>query len=152
MHLQELILTRNDNSRFSPPQISIWLSYKPISRKYWRSIAKRPPAMVGDLFLHIKSRQLLIYDHDRNDESGLTYPHYLNSKSILVLKSNLTIDLSGSMRDLRLFCSSGGANLHLNFIFQLNTPRISPPEPARYWNVSSWITSISGQTTTVRFW
>lgn len=43
-HIQVL----NDNSRFSPPQMSKPLSYVPIRSKKARSIEKRPPAIVGD--------------------------------------------------------------------------------------------------------
>lgn len=41
--------TRNEISRFSPPQISMPLSYCPRSLKYCLFIANNPPAIVGDL-------------------------------------------------------------------------------------------------------
>ena len=41
--------TRKEISRFSPPQTSIPGSYLPMAMKYWRSMANRPPAMVGVL-------------------------------------------------------------------------------------------------------
>lgn len=47
-------LTLKEISRFSPPQTFIPASYSPISKKYSRSMAKRPPAMVGDLKIEKK--------------------------------------------------------------------------------------------------
>lgn len=44
-----LLFTRKEISRFSPPQMSMPLSYWPSSLKYFLSMANRPPAMVGDL-------------------------------------------------------------------------------------------------------
>jgi len=41
--------TRNEISRFSPPQTLSPGSYLPISAKYFRSIANSPPAIVGVL-------------------------------------------------------------------------------------------------------
>lgn len=43
-------LTRKDNSRFSPPQISIPGSYVPRYSKYVLSMENRPPAIVGVLY------------------------------------------------------------------------------------------------------
>lgn len=48
-HQPKGIHTRNDISRFSPPQMSMPLSYCPSSLKYSLSIANKPPAIVGDL-------------------------------------------------------------------------------------------------------
>ena len=48
-HKEKNYLTLKDNSKFSPPQICIPSSYAPISKKYFLSIANKPPACVGDL-------------------------------------------------------------------------------------------------------
>lgn len=48
--------TLNDSSKFSPPQMSKPLSYVPSRSKNFLSMAKRPPAMVGD---HTGSAELL---------------------------------------------------------------------------------------------
>lgn len=47
--LNQSFLTLKEISRFSPPQMSMPASYWPSSLKYFLFIAKRPPAMVGDL-------------------------------------------------------------------------------------------------------
>ena len=41
--------TLNDNSRFSPPHMSIPASYVPSWVKYSRLMENNPPAIVGDL-------------------------------------------------------------------------------------------------------
>uniref|UniRef100_A0A182KHP4 Uncharacterized protein n=1 Tax=Anopheles christyi TaxID=43041 RepID=A0A182KHP4_9DIPT len=46
---------RKEISKFSPPQTSMPISYSPSSLKYARSIANRPPAIVGELNGPIKS-------------------------------------------------------------------------------------------------
>lgn len=43
------ILTLKENSRFSPPQTSIPVSYDPRYSKYFLLTANSPPAIVGDL-------------------------------------------------------------------------------------------------------
>ena len=47
--LKQSFLTLKEISRFSPPQMSMPASYWPSSLKYFLFMAKRPPAMVGDL-------------------------------------------------------------------------------------------------------
>ena len=42
------IHVRKDSSKFSPPHISISSSYEPNSKKYLRSMANSPPAIVGE--------------------------------------------------------------------------------------------------------
>lgn len=55
-------------SKLSPPQIFILSSYDPISKKYWRSIENKPPAIAGDWngratseFLFISSMEFIRY-------------------------------------------------------------------------------------------
>ena len=43
------LLTLKESSKFSPPQIFKPSSYAPISKKYFLSMANKPPAWVGDL-------------------------------------------------------------------------------------------------------
>ena len=48
-------LTLKDNSKFSPPQMSMPGSYVPRCSKYSRLMANSPPAMVGDLKAAIRN-------------------------------------------------------------------------------------------------
>lgn len=67
--------TLKDISKFSPPHIFIPASYSPISMKYFLSMAKSPPAIVGDLI-------------------GLTKSSFLSNvpKSVSSYQSRMNID------------------------------------------------------------
>ena len=55
------ILTRNESSRFSPPQMSMPGSYVPKYSKYSRLIANNPPAIVGLLQTNVLNFSLENY-------------------------------------------------------------------------------------------
>lgn len=67
------LLTRKEISRFSPPQMSMPSSYSPSSWKYRRSMANRPPAMVGELHAAQRVRgrriQALLYTQAQSNKN-----------------------------------------------------------------------------------
>ena len=69
-------LTLNDSSRFSPPQISIPGSYMPSCSNQSRSMANRPPAMVGLLDIHSISLVAVIWSSTGSDRSSSLFASF----------------------------------------------------------------------------
>lgn len=64
------LITRKDISRFSPPQMSMPLSYCPSSLKYSRSMANSPPAMVGDLKTYMQGSSFSFRERKKTHNSN----------------------------------------------------------------------------------